>query len=164
MPAILRQLLLGLALVGALVAYYLITTHRINAAEQAASVAQAKVSALDDELAAAKRTEKIVTVYVDRVQVVRERGATIVQRIPVYVTPQADAACTLPRGFVRVHDAAAESAEVPGASGPADAQPSGIALSAAAGVIVGNYTTCHAITEQLTALQAWVRANGETAP
>ncbi|WNL46553.1 hypothetical protein RKE25_02640 [Dyella sp. BiH032] len=164
MPAILRQLLLGLALVGALVAYYLITTHRIHAAEQAASVAQAKVSALDGELAAAKRTEKIVTVYVDRVQVVRERGATIVQRIPVYVTPQADAACTLPRGFVRVHDAAAESAEVPGAPGPTDAQPSGIALSAAAGVIVGNYTTCHATAEQLTALQAWVRDNSGTAP
>lgn len=164
MPGILRQLLLSLSLVGALVAYYLVTTHRIHAAEQAASTAQAKAGALGDELAAAKRSEKIVTVYVDRVQVVRERGATIVHRIPIYVTPQADAACSLSRGFVRVHDAAAQSAEVPGAPGPADAQPSGVALSAATGVIVGNYTTCHAIAEQLTALQAWVRDNSDTAP
>ena len=45
---------------------------------------------------------------------------------------QADAACTINRGFVRLHDAAA------------------------AGTVVANYQTCHENAEQLRAMQVWV--------
>ena len=55
----------------------------------------------------AQTTVKVVTQYVDRVQVVREKGDTIIKEVPVYVPVQADAACTINRGFVRLHDAAA---------------------------------------------------------
>lgn len=162
--SLLRQILLGVALLAALGAYVLFTGHRIDAAEQRATVAEASASAARADLAANKASEHIVTRYVDRVQVIYQRGATITQKVPVYVTAQADAACTLPIGFVRLHDAAAASTALPDSAGAADAQPSGVALSAASRTIVDNYTTCHATAENLTALQDWVRANSEPSP
>src|SRR5690606_9113054 len=48
----------------------------------------------------AQATVKVVTQYVDRVRVVREKGETIIKEVPVYVPVQADAACTINRGFV----------------------------------------------------------------
>ena len=103
----------------------------------------------------AEATVKVVTEYVDRVRVVREKGDTIIKEVPVYVPVQADAACTINRGFVRLHDAAA-AGDLPEPAGDADAAPAGIALSAVAGTVAANYQTCHENAEQLRALQGWV--------
>lgn len=110
----------------------------------------------------AQATVKVVTQYVDRVRVVREKGDTITKEVPVYVPVQADAACTINRGFVRLHDAAAAS-ELPKPAGDADAPAAGLALSAVAGTVAGNYQSCHENAEQLRALQAWVREMAATA-
>ena len=104
----------------------------------------------------AQATVKVVTQYVDRVRVVREKGDTIFKEVPVYVPAQADAACTINRGFVRLHDAAA-AGELPKPAGDANAPAAGLALSAVAGTVAGNYQSCHENAEQLRALQAWVR-------
>ena len=103
----------------------------------------------------AEATVKVVTQYVDRVRIVREKGKTIIQEVPVYVPVEADTACTIHRGFVRLHDAAA-AGELPEPAGDADATAAGVALSAVAGTVVDNYQTCHENAEQLRALQAWV--------
>ena len=103
----------------------------------------------------AEATVQVVTRYVDRVRVVREKGDTIIKEVPVYVPVQADAACTINRGFVRLHDAAA-AGELPEPARDADAASAGIALSAVAGTVAANYQTCHENAEQLRALQAWV--------
>lgn len=102
----------------------------------------------------AQATVKVVTQYVDRVRVVREKGDTIFKEVPVYVPIQADAACTINRGFVRLHDAAAVG-ELPDPARDADAAAAGIALSAVAGTVAVNYQTCHENAEQLRALQTW---------
>ena len=104
----------------------------------------------------AEATVQVVTQYVDRVKIVRETGATIVKEVPVYVSPEADAACALPRGFVRLHDAAA-AGRSPEPAGSSDAAPAGIALSTVAGTVADNYERCHENAEQLIALQAWGR-------
>ena len=104
----------------------------------------------------AQATVKVVTQYVDRIRLMREKGETIIHEVPVYVSVQADAACSINRGFVRLHDAAA-AGELPGPARDADAAPAGIALSAVAGTVAANYQTCHENAEQLTALQMWVR-------
>lgn len=104
----------------------------------------------------AQATVKVVTQYVDRVRVIREKGDTIIKEVPVYVPVQADAACTINRGFVRVHDAAA-AGELPEPARDADAAPAGIALSAVAGTVAANYHICHENAEQLRALQTWIR-------
>lgn len=98
----------------------------------------------------------VVTEFVERERVIYKTGKTITKEVPVYVTPAADAACTLNRGFVRLHDAAAANV-LPGPAEPADAGPAGIALSAATEVIADNYTTCHATRNQLVKLRDWVR-------
>ena len=99
---------------------------------------------------------KVVTQYVDRVRVVREKGETIIKEVPVYVPVQADAACSINRGFVRLHDAAA-AGELPEPARDADAASAGIALSAVAGTLTANYQTCHENAVQLRALQEWAR-------
>jgi len=104
----------------------------------------------------AQATVKVVTQYVDRVRLMREKGDTIIKEIPVYVPVQADAACSIKRGFVRLHDAAVAD-ELPEPARDADAAAAGIALSAVAGTVAANYQTCHENAEQLRALQAWVR-------
>ncbi len=104
----------------------------------------------------AQATVKVVTQYLDRVRVVREKGDTIIKEVSVYVPVQADAACSINRGFVRLHDAAV-AGELPEPARDADAAATGIALSAVAGTVAANYQTCHENAEQLRALQAWVR-------
>ncbi|MFN4063017.1 MAG: hypothetical protein ACK4JA_02395 [Parazoarcus communis] len=104
----------------------------------------------------AQATVKVVTQYVDRVRIVREKGETIIKEVPVYVSVQADAACTINRGFVRLHDAAA-AGELPEPARDSDAAAAGLALSAVAGTIAANYQTCHENAEQLRALQEWVK-------
>ncbi|KVQ82165.1 hypothetical protein WK07_11825 [Burkholderia multivorans] len=112
---------------------------------------------------AARRDAKIVTQYVDRVRVVREKGDTIIKEVPVYVDREADRACVVPLGFVRVHDAAAANVPV-GDPGSTDVAAAGVALSAVAATVADNYTTCHENAEQLIALQARVRDIEKEAP
>nr|MDN0209913.1 hypothetical protein [Xanthomonas arboricola pv. corylina] len=78
------------------------------------------------------------------------------REIPIYVTQKADAACAIPAGFVRLHDAAASGNPAGPATGDPDAPAIGITLSAVAGTITDNYTSCHATAEQLSALQDWI--------
>lgn len=119
-------------------------------------VAEAERRAAAIEQKQATATATVVTKYVDRVQTVRVAGETIVKEIPVYVTPEADAACVLPRGFVRLHDAAA-AGRVPAPPGTADASAAGIALSAVVGTVADNYERCHENSTQLESLQDWIR-------
>ncbi|MGD7175754.1 hypothetical protein ACQCR1_26705, partial [Ralstonia pseudosolanacearum] len=93
---------------------------------------------------------------------IRLKGDTIIKEIPRYVPIQADASCVVPRGFVRLHDAAAADAVPDPGAGDADAAPSGVALSAVAGTVADNYTDSHANSAQLTALQQLLRDQGVT--
>ena len=127
----------------------------VQAQWDAASATQQQVQA-QVQTRQAQATVQVVTQYVDRIQVVREKGDTLIQEIPVYVPVQADAACTVHRGFVSLHDAAA-AGELPTAPGDPDAPAEGLALSAVAATVVTNYQTCHENAEQLKALQDWIR-------
>lgn len=57
------------------------------------------------------QTEKV---YVDRIRVVREKGQTLIQRIPAMVPADA---CLLPAGWRVLHDAAAAGTVPPTADG-----------------------------------------------
>jgi len=122
-----------------------------DAATAAQQQAQAQVQTRQ-----AEATVQVVTQYVDRIQVVREKGDTLIQEVPVYVPIQADAACTVHRGFVSLHDAAA-AGELPKPARDPDAPVEGLALSAVAATVVTNYQSCHENAEQLKALQDWIR-------
>lgn len=156
-------LLLGLlVIIGGAVSWQ---ERRVSAAKATATAMQQQLATTQAELASAKQSLKaaqqqpeIITRYVDRVQIVREAAQVITKEVPVYVTPHADAACAVPVGFVRVHDAAAAGRPPQPPAGDPDAPAAGLALSAVTHTVAGNYETCHAISEQLIALQQWVRS------
>ncbi|MCC4622391.1 hypothetical protein LL965_20885 [Xanthomonas cassavae CFBP 4642] len=131
--------------------------------EQRVSIARTeRKQALDAKAAAvaerdsARASTKTVVEYVDRVQIVREAGATITREIPIYVTQKADAACVIPAGFVRLHDAAATGNPAGPPTGDPDAPAAGITLSSIAGTVADNYASCHITAAQLSALQDWI--------
>ncbi len=99
----------------------------------------------------AEQKIQVVTQYVDRVQVVHEKGATITKEVKVYVPSDS---CPLSGGFRVLHDAAAAN-QLPDPTRVADA-PAADAQAVAA-TVTGNYETCNVIREQLIALQNWAR-------
>ncbi len=137
-------------------------TSRYRAALQRATEAEENAASLRSQLDSTEAGVVTVTRYVDRVQTIQVKGDTIIKEIPRYVTAQADAACTVPVGFVRLHDAAATGALFDPHPGGIDASPSGLALSAVASTVTGNYTTSHANAEQLSELQQLLRDQGVT--
>jgi hypothetical protein len=104
---------------------------------------------------AGKVTLKEVTKYVDRMRTVYKSGDTIIKEIPVYVTKQNDARCTVNDGFVSVWNLSNQG-ELPGPPGPADAAPSAVVLSDIATQHTRESTQCRAVEAQLIALEAWI--------
>ncbi|MEI2454570.1 hypothetical protein [Lysobacter firmicutimachus] len=133
-------------------------TARVHAAEERAERADRARVAAEAARDLARAEARIEVRYVDRVQVVRENAQVITREIPVYVTPTADAACAVPVGFVRLHDAAATNQPAGPAAGNPDAPAEGVALSDVAAAVADNYAAAHENAEQVTGLQEYVRA------
>ena len=127
-----------------------------NQAEWEAKVAEAQLEVAKKETAAAEVTVKVVTKYVKQIQVVRETGDAIIKEIPTYITKIDDSKCAVPNGFVVLHDSASRN-EVPDTTRPIDAGTSEVKISEVAGTVIENYTTYHQVSEQLKALQSWVK-------
>lgn len=118
------------------------------------------------EATAAKETVKVITKYVDRIKTVELKGEEIIREIPIYISKESDANCTIPLGFVRMHDAATATTssgeKVSIAPGTSNERATDIELSEVAKTVTGNYTSCNKVREQLTALQEWVRTQEKT--
>lgn len=159
-----RDLLLMLLLIVTIGAYIVIQGARLDRAEARAAAAATQNTRLQAELEQARGSVQVVTQYVDRIQIIRERGETITREIPVHVTPQADARCPVPVGFVSVHDAAAGNLPLNRPAGDPDAPAPGVALSAVAATVVDNYGTCHELRAQVIGLQDYVRVLQAASP
>ncbi|GAE48743.1 hypothetical protein [Xanthomonas arboricola] len=150
------RLTILLALIALLVGGCVWQERRVSAAETARDQALAEKHAAIAERDSEKNSVRVVTKFIDRVQIVREVGTTITREVPIYVTQKADAACAIPAGFVRLHDAAATGNPAGPPTGDPDAPAAGITLSAVAGTVADNYTSCHATAAQLSTLQDWI--------
>ena len=135
----------------------------VMAQADSAKAAKAEVRTVERvvyrERAAADVTQRIGEQAATRQAEIRYVTRTIVEKVPEYVTAEADRTCVLPVGFVRLHDAAAagQGDALPEPAGQSNDAPSGVACSAAAETIVGNYGDYAAVAAQLTDLQSWVR-------
>lgn len=67
--------------------------------------ADAKIAELQAQ--GAQTTVQVVTKYVDKVKIVKEKGDVIIQKVPVYITQADNSRCVIPAGFVLLHNAAA---------------------------------------------------------
>lgn len=143
---VLALILLAVALVG--FGWVKGATHVQSEWDSVNSRQAAKVAVVRQKQAEA--TVQVLTKFVDRVKYIHETGDAIIKEIPNYVSTDS---CVLSGGFRVLHDAAARG-DLPSASGVADAQP--VSAQTAAATVAGNYESCRANAEQLTALQEWV--------
>lgn len=121
-----------------------------------AKVAEAKLEMAKKEVASAEVTTQIVTKYINKVQIVKEKGDDIIKQVPVYITKDADAKCDVPTGFVVLHDSASRN-EVPDPTRKVDGTTSSVKISGVAETVIVNYTTYHQVAEQLKSLQEWIK-------
>lgn len=106
-------------------------------------------------------TERVVTVYRDRVKLQEGVTTTIEKEVTRYVESKPLAlACNLDLRWVRLHDAAAAGA-VPEAAAGVDAAPGGVTAAAALPTVTANYAACGRNADRLNALQGWVRGQYE---
>lgn len=101
-------------------------------------------------------TTQVVTEYVDRVQVVKEKEY-VYRDLAQNVVPSQ---FSLSNGWVHTHDASA-SANDADSTRASDASPSGITDTTALVGIIGNYSRCQQNAEQLRQLQQWIALNKE---
>ena len=102
----------------------------------------------------------VETQYVDRVRVIRERGATIIKEVTKYVPLDAP---DLPGGFRLYHDAAARGDALPDPACGADA--AAVGAQDLAVTVAANYEICRTNAEQVKAWQEWARQQaGAAAP
>jgi hypothetical protein len=106
---------------------------------------------------AKKNTEisnKVVTKYVDKVKVVKQKEYVYVQSAENLVP----SLVTMSNGWVYTHDSSASASDADPARA-SDATSSGVKDNQALATIVSNYSACRQNSEQLIALQEWVKQN-----
>ena len=95
-------------------------------------------------------SDKTVTEYVDRVQIVQGKSREIIKEIPIYVKDT----CTLSGGFRLLHDSAVNN-ELPDPARIVDEAP--VSVADVAETVARNYGICEETKTTLQALQSWVR-------
>jgi hypothetical protein len=95
-------------------------------------------------------SDKTITQYVDRVQIVQGKSREIIKEVKVYVQDT----CTLSGGFRLLHDSAVNN-ELPSPSRIADAET--ISVEAVAQTVIENYQACNVNAETLSSLQSWIK-------
>lgn len=121
-----------------------------------AKVAAVKLEITQKAVVSAEISTKVLTKYITRVEIVKQKGDDIVKEVPIYITKVDDSKCVIPNGFVLLHNSASQN-EVPDSTRGFDAGASEIKLSGVATTVIENYTTYYTVSEQLKSLQEWVR-------
>ena len=111
---------------------------------------EAQAHSIETGVKQAVVSDKTVTEYVDRVQIVQGKSREIIKEVKVYVQDT----CTMSGGFRLLHDSA-DYNELPSPSRIVDAET--ISVEAVAQTVIENYQTCHVNAETLSSLQGWVR-------
>lgn len=101
----------------------------------------------------AKISDNVTTQFVDRTNTIREKE--IIYRD---VSNNLGSQYNLSNGWIHLHDAAAKLAN-PNMTLASDKSPSGIMDNTALTVVMNNYAICKQNSEQLEALQKWIRDN-----
>jgi len=126
----------------------IIATMKLEAAELKTKQAELQ-SALAKEIMNVK--ERIVTKYVDRVKIVKEKEYVYRDQATNVVPDRAE----LSNGWVYLHDSSARGVDAD-STRSADDTGSGIKANQALATVVENYGACQANAEQLTSLQEYV--------
>jgi hypothetical protein len=119
-------------------------------------VAEAKLEMAKKDAASADSTTKVITKYITKIEIVKEKGDAILKEVPKFISADADGQCVIPNGFVLLHDSASRN-EVPDSSRGVDEGASSVKLSGVANTVTENYTLYYQVSQQLKSLQEWVK-------
>jgi len=84
-------------------------------------IAEMRIEMANLEAKASKVTVEVVTEYIYRDRIIRERGNDIIREVPVYITKENDDQCILPESFRLLHNRATAST-ISGATRSTDAK------------------------------------------
>lgn len=148
------KLLAGLALIAGVFFYGYMKGSAYAEAELARFSAKANAKIADLEKKNAEISNNVVTEYIDRVNVIREKEYVYRDLGKNNVPGQYN----LSNGWVYTHDASASASDADPARA-SDATSSGIKDNTALLTIISNYANCQANAEQLRQLQQWIIDN-----
>jgi len=152
-----------IAIIAVLGAVYGVYQFGYSSAINVAAVNEAKLQQqiADLSIKSDKVTTKIETQYVDKIKYITQiKEKVVTEYVPQFITPQAEIACTIPNGFIRLHNFGAEGI-IPTPPIETDGAPSAIKLTDVTGVVTTNYYTCNEIRQQLISLQNWITQQQE---
>lgn len=120
----------------------------VKAADAKAAQVQTRQAAVTTAVGAQQQATQA------RVQIVTR---TIVQKVPQYVDVKGDAGCSVPAGFIQLHNAAASGdlTLVPDSPAGTVDSPSGVELHTVADAVASNYGICRANAAELSGWQDW---------
>ena len=120
-----------------------------NKAQEQVIESLTKAVKLEQELADAK--ENVITEYVDRIQIVKERDIIYANTATTSVPSQFNVS----NGWLYLHDTAAKAGDADRARA-SDASASDVKDNQALATVVSNYSICLQNAQQLTSLQQWI--------
>ncbi len=150
-----KLLAIGAALVGVFIFGYMKGSAYAEA-ELARFSAEKSAQIAELEKKNSEISTQVVTEYVDRTNVIKEKEYVYRDLAQNSVPSQH----VMSNGWVYTHDLSATSGNAD-ATRSSDASPSGIADTTALVGIIGNYSRCQQNAEQLRQLQQWIIQNKE---
>lgn len=110
------------------------------------------------EVKQSELTQKVVTEYVYKTKIVKEKGDQIVQYVDQYI-PQ-DTNCVIPNNVIGMLNSAMQNT-IPDTTSITDASPSEFTIHSITKNTVQNYGVCNEYREQITGLQDWIKQQSE---
>ncbi len=124
--------------------------HKIGVSRCYEATIEAEAHAIKTGIKQAVVSDKTVTEYVDRVQIVQGKSREIIKEVKIYVQDTVN----LSAGWRMLHDSAVKS-ELPDTTRIADEGT--VTAQDAIETVAVNYGYCHENAEKLSALQGWIR-------
>ena len=144
------KIAIATTLAAALFSFGLYVGHKMGLSSCYEATIEAQDHSIETGIKQAVVSDKTITKYVDRIQIVQGKSREIIKEVKVYVQDT----CTLSGGFRLLHDSAVYN-ELPDPARIADAET--ISVEAVAQTVIENYQACNINSETLSSLQSWVK-------
>ena len=141
---------IALTLVIALFSSGLYVGNRLGISSCQEAVIESQRHGLETGVKQAVVSDKTITKYVDRIQIVQGTSREIIKEVKIYVQDTGN----LSPGFRMLHDSAANN-ELPDSTRIVDEAP--VQITDVAETVVRNYGICQENSTTLSSLQDWVR-------
>jgi len=146
------KIAIATTLAAALFSFGLYVGHKMGVSSCYEATTEAQRHSIETGIKQAVVSDKTITKYVDRIQIVQGKSREIIKEVKVYVKD--DSNTYLSAGWRMLHDSAVKS-ELPDTSRIVDEGT--VTAQDALETVAANYGICHENSQTLQALQSWVR-------